>query len=527
MPFSVNIFDTVLNIDSLDDYPSRFDENFGNIFTFTLESRNGQDSYDVSINMYMIDRYKYFKVVNDNEYIDNNGTSIGYLLPTDEIFQGDPTYSDFHKSPPYNVKIVSNSKGITEYQLGKIEDLSSSRILSGNLVSNQPAIYNTFTIQGNLIYGLEHNPERPDFDNYFIILTRPKSGKCTSKNVRFNPECRTERHDIHILDHEIDTVNTDFSSSSSAITKMKIIFTAILKETELNISIAKIRNDHYYKILDEHWRFCIPDEERQNEQEYQHEQEEQEEQDEEMQYEEEPRASSSSRKISNRRSGDSNYPHGRAEYPYGRGISNYDYKYPNSISHQREDAIIYKSETDPYMRSLIGKLPHKWSDEEINQMREPHKSTISRQKAQYYADEERRLENARFNENSQRRNKEVSFEQDKPMLSSPESPLVLPRKNYQGSGSSRASASISRMEESPVTDPDEENEEEEEESYEVESILKKRTVRGKVQYLVQWEGKDPKTRRKWRPTWEPIENLKGSKELIDSFEEENNDMDAY
>jgi len=50
--------------------------------------------------------------------------------------------------------------------------------------------------------------------------------------------------------------------------------------------------------------------------------------------------------------------------------------------------------------------------------------------------------------------------------------------------------------------------------YEVESVISKRsTEEGKVEYLVKWKGYDASDN-----TWEPIENLESSQELIDEFE---------
>ena len=51
----------------------------------------------------------------------------------------------------------------------------------------------------------------------------------------------------------------------------------------------------------------------------------------------------------------------------------------------------------------------------------------------------------------------------------------------------------------------------EEEEYEVEKILDKRLMKGKMEYLVKWIG--------WEEgTWEPAQNLDGSQNLIDIFE---------
>ena len=50
--------------------------------------------------------------------------------------------------------------------------------------------------------------------------------------------------------------------------------------------------------------------------------------------------------------------------------------------------------------------------------------------------------------------------------------------------------------------------------YEVESVVSKReTIEGKVEYLVKWKGYDVSDN-----TWEPVENLESSQELIDEFE---------
>merc|ERR1712157_319531 len=50
--------------------------------------------------------------------------------------------------------------------------------------------------------------------------------------------------------------------------------------------------------------------------------------------------------------------------------------------------------------------------------------------------------------------------------------------------------------------------------YEVETVVSKRdTEEGKVEYLVKWKGYDASDN-----TWEPVENLESSQELIDEFE---------
>lgn len=65
------------------------------------------------------------------------------------------------------------------------------------------------------------------------------------------------------------------------------------------------------------------------------------------------------------------------------------------------------------------------------------------------------------------------------------------------------------------SEPTEEAVEDDEVEYEVEVVLDKRVMSGKVEYLVMWKG--------WPDgTWEPIENLEGSEELVQNFE----DLDA-
>merc|ERR1711953_847712 len=54
--------------------------------------------------------------------------------------------------------------------------------------------------------------------------------------------------------------------------------------------------------------------------------------------------------------------------------------------------------------------------------------------------------------------------------------------------------------------------ESEEEEYEVERIVATRFVKKKQQYLVKWVNYD----EQWN-TWEPIENLEGSHELVEAF----------
>lgn len=52
--------------------------------------------------------------------------------------------------------------------------------------------------------------------------------------------------------------------------------------------------------------------------------------------------------------------------------------------------------------------------------------------------------------------------------------------------------------------------------YEIEGIISKRNINGKVQYKVKWEGYPIE-----ESTWEPIENLDNVKEFIDKYEESN------
>ncbi|XP_028027749.1 chromobox protein homolog 5-like [Bombyx mandarina] len=52
-----------------------------------------------------------------------------------------------------------------------------------------------------------------------------------------------------------------------------------------------------------------------------------------------------------------------------------------------------------------------------------------------------------------------------------------------------------------------------EEEYVVEKVLNKRTVKGKIQYLLKWKGY-----KEEESTWEPVENL-DCEELIKTFEE--------
>ena len=52
--------------------------------------------------------------------------------------------------------------------------------------------------------------------------------------------------------------------------------------------------------------------------------------------------------------------------------------------------------------------------------------------------------------------------------------------------------------------------------YEVETIIGKRIVKGKIEYKVKWLGYDIK-----ESTWEPEEHLINVKELIDYFENQN------
>ena len=49
--------------------------------------------------------------------------------------------------------------------------------------------------------------------------------------------------------------------------------------------------------------------------------------------------------------------------------------------------------------------------------------------------------------------------------------------------------------------------------YEVETILDKRTVRGKTEYLIKWKGYST-----GESTWEPLANLRNIKEIIQKYE---------
>jgi hypothetical protein len=60
----------------------------------------------------------------------------------------------------------------------------------------------------------------------------------------------------------------------------------------------------------------------------------------------------------------------------------------------------------------------------------------------------------------------------------------------------------------PVTIPDTEEQE-----YEVETILDKRTIRGKQQYLVKWTGYPLHD-----ATWEPAHHLKNAQQKVKEFE---------
>ena len=51
------------------------------------------------------------------------------------------------------------------------------------------------------------------------------------------------------------------------------------------------------------------------------------------------------------------------------------------------------------------------------------------------------------------------------------------------------------------------------EEYEVETILEKRTLRNRPQYLVKWLGYPLHD-----ATWEPVENLENAKETIQEYE---------
>ena len=96
--------------------------------------------------------------------------------------------------------------------------------------------------------------------------------------------------------------------------------------------------------------------------------------------------------------------------------------------------------------------------------------------------------------------------------------------------SKRAVKQAADIEEIPVDSPAEDKrgknkriskkKKEEEEEYEVETIIEKREMFGHFQYLVKWKGwEDPADR-----TWEPLENLTGSMNLVQIFEKKEEDL---
>jgi hypothetical protein len=54
--------------------------------------------------------------------------------------------------------------------------------------------------------------------------------------------------------------------------------------------------------------------------------------------------------------------------------------------------------------------------------------------------------------------------------------------------------------------------------WEAEGILEERHINGKLQYLVQWKGRDPATGQDYEPTWEPVANCTNS--LIESWQQQ-------
>jgi len=67
-----------------------------------------------------------------------------------------------------------------------------------------------------------------------------------------------------------------------------------------------------------------------------------------------------------------------------------------------------------------------------------------------------------------------------------------------------------------ATEAEDEQEDEQDETFQVEKILSSKTVKGKTEYLVKWQGYDDS----WN-TWEPKENLDNCQTLLSQFKRTN------